>query len=189
MRGGQKPVHLRPHGATNGRDRVWTAMRELREFTVFDLLHRTSLSARSVEDYIKGYIASGHVMKVQSIAGKSQYRLARDTGVETPRIRKNGQPVTQGYGREIMWRSMRTLKDFSIADLLAQGKVAGVLIAEREAKSYCDILARAGYLKSYDRRYQFIAVRYSGPRPPMVQRLKQLYDPNLDQVVWRQREP
>lgn len=34
-------------------------------------------------------------------------------------------------------------------------------------------------------RYRFIAGRNSGPRPPQVQRLKQVYDPNLDRVVWR----
>jgi hypothetical protein len=37
-------------------------------------------------------------------------------------------------------------------------------------------------------RFRFNPARNTGPRPPMIQRTKAVYDPNLGQVVW-QEEP
>ena len=52
-------------------------------------------------------------------------------------------------------------------------------------------LQRAGYLKvavskgPYRRaRYMLIPARNSGPQAPLIQRIKQVYDPNLGKVVW-----
>jgi hypothetical protein len=37
-------------------------------------------------------------------------------------------------------------------------------------------------------RYRFLAARYSGPKPPMIQRIKAVYDPNRSEVVWSSLE-
>jgi hypothetical protein len=65
------------------------------------------------------------------------------------------------------------------------------------AQDYLNQLALAGYLieikkgqaqGTHPTRFRFNPARNTGPRPPMIQRTKAVYDPNLGQVVW-QEEP
>jgi hypothetical protein len=128
---GRGPVHLRPDGAVTNRDRVWAAMRQLKEFTALNLRKASQVDAYLVRDYIKCYLASGHIE-----ARGQQYLLVNDAGIEAPKIRRDGSLISQGQGQEIMWRTMRLLKDFSVADLVAQGKSAGVEIKEDTAGAY-----------------------------------------------------
>jgi hypothetical protein len=34
--------------------------------------------------------------------------------------------------------------------------------------------------------YRLLASRVNGPRPPMITKLKAVYDPNIHQIVWQQ---
>ena len=64
-------------------------------------------------------------------------------------------------------------------------------VKESDAKDYIKFLKAAGYVRIAQKRapgratlFQFIEARYTGPRPPMVQNIKQVFDPNLGEVVW-----
>jgi len=70
-------------------------------------------------------------------------------------------------------------------------------VAETDAKDYCANLAKAGYLvvmtkgkpsgkASVPTRYRFNRAKYKGPKPPMVQRLNSVFDPNLGKIVWQE---
>ena len=87
-----------------------------------------------------------------------------------------------------MWQAMRILSDFSLQDLLVQAKAADTHIAESEALHYCRKLCQVGYLmqvaQSRPKRWYFINSRYSGPSAPQIQRSKQVFDANLNKVVW-----
>ena len=119
--------------------------------------------------------------------GVVQWSLVRDIGVEAPRITKDGKPVVQGDKQLALWRAMKIVKSFTIAELHASS--AGSTLYE--VKSYVSHLLKAGYLVvarhgdgEAHTTYRFITARDTGPRAPMIQRVKHVFDPNLGKVVW-----
>ncbi len=65
-------------------------------------------------------------------------------------------------------------------------------VAVQEAAFYCQYLARAGYLvvtaeggPNRATRFRLLPSRYSGPRAPQIQRIRQVWDANKQEVVWR----
>jgi len=194
---GLKPIDKRSPLGT--REAIWAAIRRLRVFTATDLWGETNCSKDTIREYLTGLRAAGIVEYYHDTEkGATVHRLARDGGVEAPRVRRDGSEVTSGRGRENMWRTMRVLKEFSARDLAVQASTDDVQIAELEAKSYIHYLHKAGYLAitveskpgsattpGRVARYRFVASRYTGPKPPQVQRVKQVYDPNQRKVVWK----
>lgn len=191
----QKPVNERSRLET--RRAVWNALRAFGVFTVRDLWGETRASKGAIRDYLAGLEAAGHIERWPADDPRLAvtWKLVRDTGIEPPRVRRDGGQVTQGLGREQMWRTMRLLKDFTSLDLAVQASTEEAQVATGTAKQYCRFLHRAGYLlvtrqastagsNSELTRYRFIQARNTGPQPPMIQRVKQVYDPNLEQVVW-----
>jgi len=193
-----KPIDKR--GPAEKREAVWAVIRQMREFTVRDIWQRTRLAKASIQDYLQGLTAAGYLdvagLRPAGFGSRANlYRLVRDVGIEAPRVRRDGTEVTQGLGREQMWRTMRILGEFSARDLAVIASTEDCRIAEKEAKDYCYFLQRAGYLAVSSAgkgtgnggvltRYKFIQRSFSGPKPPMVQRGKQVYDPNTGLVKW-----
>ncbi|MBN7785165.1 hypothetical protein JYP51_09560 [Ponticoccus gilvus] len=174
---------------TPGRQEIWTAMRGLgRPFTTTDLVEATGAARKTVHDYL-GCLAAAKYVTHEPAAVRGQaatYSLIRDTGHHAPRLRADGSEVTQGVATDQMWRSMRILKKFSFRDLT---ETATVDITEGAARAYCKMLLSTGYLrvlKKADpvkgRIAQYALIRDSGPRPPKVQRVKQVFDPNTGAV-------
>jgi len=87
-----------------------------------------------------------------------------------------------------MWRSMKILKRFSLADLIACSCTEEHPIAVEEAKTYIQYLVRAGYLRKMTKgnadTASYMMIRWTGPKAPMIQRIKQVWDQNLKVVVW-----
>ncbi|PKN06640.1 MAG: hypothetical protein CVU73_15865 [Deltaproteobacteria bacterium HGW-Deltaproteobacteria-8] len=189
---GRKPVHLLPAGGLAPQDQIWTALRRLRGGTLREIAYEAKAVRATTRDYLRRLELAGIVSR--EIRDRVvHYRLERDMGVETPRLREDGTPSTSGRGREAMWRTMRVLKEFGVADLLTHARAAGLTVAEAEAETYCRWLYRAGYLVRSPRpstvpRWHLVPARHTGPKPPMIQRIRQVYDPNLGQVVWREKE-
>lgn len=183
------PAHL----ARPGREAIWAAIRSPewrhgRLFTVAQIARASGANDKTVRDYLKGLEAAGYLQH-EAAGGEgypARWGLVRDIGVEAPRVRADGRPVTQGVVTEQLWRGMSILKDFTTADLL---ETASVRIPAETAKSYCQLLLACGYLRVLKRaepvkgrlaRYRL--VRNLGPRPPQVQRVKQVWDPNTGEV-------
>jgi hypothetical protein len=116
-----------------------------------------------------------------------------------PRALCDGQPLRQSQRREQMWRAMRSIKEFTWRDILLYASLEDIIIFPSEARRYVQYLHKAGYLVeltpsqpshqlSIDilARYRLLPSRNTGPRPPMIQRLNQVFDPNLGEVVWSQ---
>lgn len=184
-----RPVHLTQAGAPTLRDRLWSVMRERRNewLTLNEIMIAIGerVSKGTIRDYLLGYAKAGYVEATKPERfQRAQYRLLHDVGVDAPRIKKDGTEAPLP-GRTRMWRAMRILKRFSIQELLAH-TVGGEPIAEAEAETYCRTLARAGYLQGpgEDGRYVIVPARWSGPRAPMVQRTRVVWDPNLGKIVW-----
>ncbi|MEB3167886.1 MAG: hypothetical protein VKK97_04050 [Synechococcaceae cyanobacterium] len=166
------------------RDALWAAIRRLGAFTLKDVRGETRCSKGQVEEYVKGLAAAGIVERVANELGR--YVLVKDSGIEAPRVRRDGTLVTMGRGREQLWQTMLALGSFTVADLFVAASTDDHAVAESEARSYCQALCQAGYLVRGVGGYRL--VRYTGPLPPMIQRIKAVYDPNLKAVVWSSEE-
>lgn len=184
-------------GGKSPRQRIWEAIRGLAgindgTFTADDLSRASKIEILPVREYLKGLAAGGWV-SVVSKGGhgvNSVFQLEKDNGIEAPRVRRDGSEVTQGNGNEAMWGAISVLDTFTaktIADLSGANPAT--------AKSYCIMLAKAGYLVAAEPGkgtgrggkptiWATIRSRISGPRAPMITRLKAVYDPNLHQVMW-----
>lgn len=197
----RKPIHLELAGGKSQRQRIWENIRRFGQVP-FDLSSVTpgDVPRATARDYLKGLACAGYLSvspSPQPSPGgrggiKGSYTLTRDVGIEAPRVRRNGEEVTQGHGNEALWGAMLALRTFNTRVL---ANMAGV--KETTTKSYCMALERAGYL-TIDRagkgtgkggilaNYRLLTSRVQGPRPPMITRLKAVYDPNIHQIVWQQ---
>lgn len=142
--------------------------------------------------YIRGLTAAGILSVSAPPPGQAAvYTLERDTGVRTPRVRRDGGPVTQGLARDRMWATAKILGSFSARDLALAASTEDFAVSEADAKSYVHYLHKGGYLalvsaagRHVQATYRFLRSADSGPQPPQVQRVRQVWDPNLQKVVW-----
>ena len=180
-------------GLASPRQVVWTALRELageelqNDVSLKAITDRTGVVPKTARDYLACLIAGSYIAAVE--APTATYRLIRDAGVHAPRLRADGTPVTQGAATTNMWRSMRTLSKFSYRDIALHSNTTGVAVSEESAKAYCKILLATGYLKVVQKAAPtdgriaiYRLIRNDGPKPPMVQRVKQIFDPNTGRV-------
>lgn len=187
--------------ALETRAALWAAIRAFgRPFTSREIRRETRCTVDQVSEYLRGLTAAGILGAEPDPSSPGPihrllYTLERDLGVEAPRVRRDGTFVTQGLGREQMWRTMRMLREFTVLDLAVNSSTEENPVAEETAAEYCHYLALAGYLAivrqgggvgkgGVPSLYRFVPTRYSGPLPPMIQRVKAVYDPNLKNVVW-----
>jgi hypothetical protein len=202
---GQKPVHLTAAtGYRTPQDCIWEAVRATRKFTLHEIDGwiakncKQPVNTFTLKSYLsrlqKGfYISVIDVEQLRGIAKEHSYELVNDTGIHAPRLTREGMPSTQGLGRENLWRSMKMLKSFDFRDLVKSGSTGAVKISEAEARDYIKHLYKAGYLQQLQKvnrqaslpaRYRLLPSKNTGPRPPMIQRIKRVFDPNLNEVVW-----
>jgi len=170
---------------------LWQAMRRLGadggEFDVHAL--RGELPGATPRDLIRRFChaltAAGYLHQVS--ARPLRWALIRDPGIEPPAVRIDGQPRRMGSGREQMWRAMRILRSWTVAELVATASTEAHRIAPAEALTYCNRLARAGYLRRQrgpeGLRFTLPPAAWTGPLPVQVRRDKTLLDPNTGRVM------
>lgn len=180
----RKPVSKQ--NGLDSRQAVWKVIRELKTFTVPQLRERTTLKPCTVRDYVKGLVAAGYLEQRRNRNVRTpQFKLLKDVGVDAPRVRKDGTPVTMGQGRENMWKIMPILGTFTAKELAVQATTETCQVKVSAAVSYLQYLHKAGYLhKTGNGGYRMLPSAFTGPRPPMIQRTKQVWDPNTNTVRW-----
>lgn len=192
----RKPIHIELAGGKSPRQRIWEAIRATsgKPFTQPEVSYG-GMEKTVVRDYLAGLTNAGYLSAERPGKAKATatiYTQVRDAGAEAPRVRRNGEEVTQGRGNEAIWGAMQALGTFSYA-LLAE--MSGATI--QTVKSYCLALSKAGYLTvesegkksvcgSTRAKFRLLKSKISGPRPPMITRLKAIYDPNIHEIVWQQ---
>jgi hypothetical protein len=200
--GKRRPAELELAGGKGSRQRAWEAIRKhAGAFTCYQIARKAKVDDETMVTYLQslqhaGYLA-GEDMAGKPVRTRKTWTLVKDNGIEAPRVTRDGKPVTQGMGTEAMWRAMRIIGEFSGAELAAHASASGVDVSERTAKSYIGALKSARYLVvvkeavsrggrrgAESARYRMAPGKYTGPRPPMIQRTKSVYDPNLGKVVW-----
>ena len=179
-------------------------------FTVMQIEDATRFEWRTIHGYLVGlqraqppYIRivagnSGHAIARRE-GGKFRaavYELLRDVGIEAPRVNSRGMETTSGRVFAGLWRAMKVLRRFDWRELHASLPELGArmpLVSIRTIRGYCQALERAGYLHAEipSRGYRPTVYRLAkdtGPRAPVIQRVKSLYDPNLGEIVWQRPE-
>lgn len=202
----RRPAQMEMVGGKGSRQRAWEAIRRhAGAFTCYQIARKAKADDETVYTYLisleRGGFLEGRFDKDAPIGTEKTWMLVRDNGVEAPRLTKEGKPVAQGLGTESMWRSMRIISEFSASELAAHACASGVKVAENTAKTYLGFLKAAGYVTvvaparskgigkgAIQARYRLAKGKYTGPRPPMIQRTKSVYDPNLGRVVWQEEE-
>ncbi len=205
----QKPVHLTSSARKpSGRQSVWEAIRKNRDgFTSISLSQATKIERGTLKTYVSGLEKAGFIERIgtelpqSGILGteaktqfqKVVYRLINDVGVTAPRVTKDGQPVIQGLIQEQLWRTMRmTSTDWNKRELSVMASTDEVAVSESDAHDYIKHLNAAGYLKVTAKnkgRYslaRYRLIKNTGPRAPMIQRIKTVFDPNLCKIVWHE---
>lgn len=196
-----RPAHKR--NDVNCRDGVWQHMRSIKRFTLNDIWLETNMHKRTISEFIRGLVKAGHLQVVEVVDnGKrfdaSVYELVKSPR-DTPRVRKDGSPVTQGRARLQMWRAMKVLKTFDARDLAIHATLEDLEVAESDVKYYLRYLYKAGYVSVISRGkgmgrggvlsvYRLKPGKYTGPKAPMIQNVRHVYDPNLNEVVWPLKE-
>lgn len=178
-----------------GRNAIWVAIRELQEFEVKDL--PAGIPKTTINTYLTGLVNGGYLKRIKQTRFKDgrwqpgRYKLVRDVGPVAPRVRRDGKKPITGAVQDQLWRTMKIRKEFTAKDLAIHASTKQVRVAVASALTYCHYLARAGYLavvhagtKGAPAVYRFLASRNTGPRPPIVQKIKQVFDPNTNEVVW-----
>lgn len=205
----RRPAHLERAGALTPRDRIWAAIRALCQirpgvahvqFSGAEVSMLSEIHVDTVMTYISGLIKAGFVSVALEgrPAAKRPRReffllnLARDVGVEAPRVNKDGKPVTAGLANGQMWLTLRVLKDFNADELALAASTPEQPISIEAAVAYVAALKRGRYLAvtalskpGTKARFRFIRARNTGPRAPLIQRDRSVMDANTGEVVWR----
>ncbi|MFZ5428078.1 MAG: hypothetical protein ACOZEN_14015 [Thermodesulfobacteriota bacterium] len=180
---------------SGGREAIWAEIKKrAADFTAQDLARGSGATLCSVREYLTGLRKAGYVEAAGDTENPSGnpgsfqrtvYRLAKDPGIDAPRVRKDGTELPE-MGRDRLWRAMRILKEFSVRDLTVQASLEEAPVAESEAAFYCLYLARAGYLFEIEanKRFRFLAGAYTGPKAPVIRRVREVIDANTGEVRW-----
>lgn len=199
MSNNRKPAHLEYQGGKSPRQRVWEKIRELRAFNLDDLVKALpgTIHRDTTRSYVKALVAGGYLFHQPNHPYEYvDYKLTKDNGVEAPRLRKDGSEVTQGREQENLWRTLRTVNHpVNHRELAGLASTAAHPVAASFARDYLVNLYKAGYVSRSEVKAFKGSCTYSlkpnmntGPRPPMIQRIKQIYDPNLGKVVWTDKQ-
>lgn len=192
-------------GGKGPRQRIWEAIRAHHpaEWTRYSIARAADVADTTVTTYVQALEKAGIVTRhgerrINALAAEAIFVLARDEGLEAPRLKRDGSRVTQGLAQEQMWRTLRMMPgDANARELAAHASTEAVPVTISAAEHYLTWLLAAGYLlrtragKGLGKAGKGIAARYclkftrnTGPRPPMICRAKVVYDPNEDAVVW-----
>lgn len=190
-------------GGKSPRQRIWEVMRKSKDgFTQTQLEEFSNTNDSIVKDYVKTLLKAGFIEVIDSepigtMCKRHIYALVKDNGIEAPRISKKGVVVTQCGVNEAMWGTLRRIligKEFNYRELAFAASTTKQVVSEETAKTYVFMLAGAKYLecvkpavrgrRAQPGRYRFKPNMDTGSLAPMIQRTKQVYDPNRNQVMW-----
>jgi hypothetical protein len=115
------------------------------------------------------------------------YRLLKDS-LDAPRILPDGTVTDVHPGTQRMWNTIRARKVFNLSDLHALSSTTRHPVARSAAAQYLKYLEYAGYVRKVEgkeiSRATYRIVKNTGPKAPVIQRVRQVWDPNVRKVVW-----
>lgn len=191
-----KPHKLRGEAA------FWRAICACGEatWTLSDIEKACNAARQTVREYIVRLEKGGYVDLV-GVAPATRAKIWRrvKTSAEAPRLQADGSPVVAGRGNAQLWRSMKMLGVFDVRELAISASTETTIVTPGAAADYVKHLERAGYLvvvtpakpghrpgTGRQARYRLVPSRNTGPKAPVIQKVKRVYDPNLRKVMWEE---
>jgi len=192
-----RPEHLKDERET--RDALWKSIRTRREFTIPDLTEDCDLAYNSISRYL-ARLVKAEILEADPVtkvpdgktfpgaAGRRRtYRLLKDS-LDPPRILPDGTVTDAHPGTQRMWNTIRNRKVFNLSDLHALSSTTRHPVARSAAAQYLKYLEYAGYVRKVEgkeiSRATYRIVKNTGPKAPVIQRVRQVWDPNVRKVVW-----
>lgn len=189
---GRKPIELETADKLTPRERMWQAIRKLREFSAMSLqdsMSRPIVNLATIQDYLLQLNRAGYLQRLSEQGRKAgnkfdevHFKLVKNS-FEAPRVGLGGQKVKQGTATLAMWRAMITLKEFDWHDIQLAASFPDALVTAQAAKKYINTLGRAGYFRSVrdskpGTAARFRLVRNTGAHAPAITRNKTVFDRN-----------
>lgn len=176
------------------RQRIWKFIRGRKDnFTTVDISNELKINLLQSRTYLKSLAKAGFI-EVAALPRNARqpvsYKFVKGP-MMAPRVRKDGSRVTQGAGQNNMWRTMKMTGQFTVSELAVASSTEDDTVTIKTAKTYIQMLTRAGYLKKISHnpgRWKLPTSKHTGPIAPMIQCTKQVFDPNLNKVVWPVQE-
>lgn len=186
------------------RQRVWIEIRKAQSgFSLVDIAFKAHMKEGSARSYFSGLEKAGYICLdfEEDIPGKrvkrKYYKLVKDCGFTAPSLDSDGNETHPARINKAMWNTLRILKRPVNADELAKlSSNDKVQVQASTANVYLQLLYSAGYLAlaqmaqnkiGKKAKYQLFDHKNTGPNPPQIQRSKQVFDPNLGTVVFREQ--
>ncbi len=166
---------------------AWKEMRRRgsKRFSLDHLKDVCDAHPRALHDYVVGLCHAGYLRD----HGDGDYELVRDAGAEAPMLKRDGRELRDTREREQLWRTMKMLRQFTADDLAIHASTEEHPISKGSAAYYLDALRLAGYIVVAGRcgrrtLYRLLPSR-AGSKPPLLQHVMQVFDPNEGKVVWQ----
>lgn len=180
-----------------GQQAYWDIIRDMRTgITITAIERQCNVDRRVIGDYVRR-LAKGGILEPIGLQGDAiVYRLTMDQA-DAPCVRRDGTlAVKPGRGQDRMWRTMKMLRDFTVAELSTAATLPDELVTVATAADYVKHLARAGYLATVrdarpgykpgtgiPARYRLRPEMNTGPLAPQIQRTDWVFDPNRKQAI------
>jgi hypothetical protein len=193
MRGGASEIRPADEAA------IWAVARRLKVFSYESLMAETGRSKWQVTRLVRRWIGAKGLDVVKTDANGRLWWGVRPDQVDVPAIMHGasqraalaGNPE-DGHGtpQRNMWRQMIWMKMFSPIDIAARSNTETVAVSADDARAYCQLLLRFGYLAVEKKaRPGVVEARYrlinnTGPEAPQMRRIGVLVDPNLGEFIY-----
>lgn len=166
------------------RVRLWAILRDRRWHTRRDLAERMAISSHAVDSSYLTHLTTAGYLECKSCR-PAAWRLLCG-GAEAPRFSDAGVEITISGASEAIWRTIRIMRGFGLAELRAH---VSRYAAACTVNQYVSALLRAGYLRVTRRAHRpshYQLIKNTGPQPPQILKVKEVYDPNLDAIMTRE---
>lgn len=182
-----------------GNHAYWAAMQARASgFTISDIVGASQGDRATVASYMRNLAKAGFLTVIdarplpQGGSPAKVYKIVRQS-FYAPKVRRDGSTVPEG-ANDHMWRTMKMLLSFRPDELADAASTDEVIVPVGTAQDYCKHLKAAGYIveiKPSSNRggratYRFQKTKNTGPLAPEIQRIKQVFDPNLGKVMHRE---
>jgi hypothetical protein len=166
------------------RERLWNAITERKFFTYAELTEATGLAERTIQGIVRAWETEERVYFTGEKSGKRKiFGVTKEAEAPVTPRNEPGALGRQNSGAN-MWRAMRGLKTFSPLDVSAHATTAKIAVSEQDARKFCGVLVKTGYLKVRQKAipgkrppiYQLVGD--TGPNPPVVKRVQVVIDGN-----------
>lgn len=179
------------------RQRVWLAIRKnAEEFTIQQVAEEGWATYESTRYFVSILKKAGCIECTKKLNKEKYFKLIKDYGYSYPSFNKDGVLIRDVTGNKAMWNTLRITKmAINAHELASISSTGSKKIALETANNYLIALHKAGYVRRVEEakttggkaKYMLLPYMNTGAKPPQIQRVKQVFDPNLNETMYSER--